>query len=184
MHSTLLGPATRPPHLGSRPRPGPGLSFGLIHPRPPPFTDVHSDRVRAVGGRWRTPVNAMKQCWKACWVQALASSNLASSATSDQAIHKPRSCDRPGLARLRSLNCSLIHSTHIGIKRPKVQAHASECYRGCGHPLGGSALIRQQYFVTEGLLAEVRRMTAERCDCRDHDGLSHTIKMRQSLLPR
>src|SRR5690348_2142214 len=25
-----------------------------------------------------------------------------------------------GLARLRSLICSLIHSTHIGIKRPKV----------------------------------------------------------------
>jgi hypothetical protein len=60
-------PTTRPPHLGSRPRPGPGLSFGLIHPRPPPFTDVHSDRVRAVGGRRRTPVNAMQQCWKACW---------------------------------------------------------------------------------------------------------------------
>jgi hypothetical protein len=81
MHSALLGPATRPPHLGSRPRPGPGLSFGLIHPRPPPFTDVHSDRVRAVGGRWRTPVNAMQQCWKACWGQPLRSSNLLSSAT-------------------------------------------------------------------------------------------------------
>ena len=74
-------PTTRPPHLGSRPRPGPGLSFGLIHPRPPPFTDVHSDRVRAVGGRRRTPVNAMQQCWKACWGQPLRSSNLLSSAT-------------------------------------------------------------------------------------------------------
>jgi hypothetical protein len=69
-------PTTRPPHLGSRPRPGPGLSFGLIHPRPPPFTDVHSDRVRAVGGRRRTPVNAVQQCW-----QPLRSSNLLSSAT-------------------------------------------------------------------------------------------------------
>src|SRR6188472_1011736 len=81
MHSALLGPATRPPHLGSRPRPGPGLSFGLIHPRPPPFTDVHSDRVRAVGGRWWTPVNAGQHCWKACWGQPLRSSNLLSSAT-------------------------------------------------------------------------------------------------------
>src|SRR6516162_11517776 len=32
-----------------------------------------------------------------------------------------------GPLRLRSLICSLIHSTHIGIKRLKVQAHASGC---------------------------------------------------------
>src|SRR5438876_4834916 len=32
-------------------------------------------------GRWRTPVNAGQHCWKACWGQPLASSNLASSAT-------------------------------------------------------------------------------------------------------
>jgi hypothetical protein len=88
-------------------------------------------------------MNAGAHTWKACWVQALASSNLASSATSDQAIHKPRSCVRPGLARLHSLICSLIYSTHIGIKRPKVQAHASECYRGCGRPLGVPALSDQ-----------------------------------------
>ena len=81
-------PAVRPPHLGSRPRPGPGLSSGLIHPRPPPFTDVHSDRVRAVGVRWRTLVNAMQHCWKACWGQPLRSSNLLSSAilTCDDAL--------------------------------------------------------------------------------------------------
>ena len=60
---------------------GPCLSFCLIHPRPGPFTDVHPDRVCAVRGRWRMPVNAGQHCWKACWVQALASSNLASSAT-------------------------------------------------------------------------------------------------------
>jgi hypothetical protein len=36
----------------------------------------------------------------------------------DQAIHKPRSFVQLGLARRRSLICSLIHSTHIGIKRP------------------------------------------------------------------
>jgi hypothetical protein len=36
-----------------------------------------------------------------------------------------------GLARLRSLICSLIYSTYIGIKCPKVQAQASECYRSC-----------------------------------------------------
>jgi len=32
-------------------------------------------------GRRRTPVNAGQHCWKACWGQPLASSNLASSAT-------------------------------------------------------------------------------------------------------
>ena len=47
------------------------------------------------------------------------------------------------LARLRSLICSLIHSTYIGIKHPQVQAHASECHRGCGRPLGVSALSDQ-----------------------------------------
>ena len=38
---------------------------------------------------------------------------------------------------------SLIHSAYVGIKRPKVQAHASGCYRGCGRPLGVSALSGQ-----------------------------------------
>jgi hypothetical protein len=82
------------------------------------------------------------QTWKACWGQPLRSSNLLSSATSDQAIHHAiMSTVRPG--KLRSLICSLIHSTHIDIKRPKVQAYASECYRGCGRPLGVSALSDQ-----------------------------------------
>ncbi len=119
------------------------LSSCLIHRRPAPFISGHPGRIRAGRARWRTVVNAGAHCWKACWVQALASSNLASSATFDQAIHKPRSCVRPGLARLHSLICSLIYSTHIGIKRPKVQAHASECYRGCGRPLGVPALSDQ-----------------------------------------
>src|SRR5262249_35359041 len=30
--------------------------------------------------------------------------------------------------------------------------------------------IRQLYFVTVGLLLQVRRMAVERCGCRDHDG--------------
>jgi hypothetical protein len=90
-----------------------------IHLRPAPFTDGHQGRVRARRGRWRTPVNTGQHCWKACWGQPLRSSNLLSSATSDQAIHKPRSCVWPGLARLRSLICSLIHYTYIGIKCPK-----------------------------------------------------------------
>jgi hypothetical protein len=67
----------------SRPWPGPGLSFGLIHPRTGPFTGGHPDRVRAARGRWRMPVNVMQHCWKACWGQPLAGSNLASSATAD-----------------------------------------------------------------------------------------------------
>ena len=44
------------------------LSFCLIHPRPGPFTSVRSDRVCAVRGPWRTPVNAGQHCWKACWL--------------------------------------------------------------------------------------------------------------------
>jgi len=79
-HAALLRPPTWPPDLGSRPWPVRGLSFGLIHPRTGPFTGGHPDRVRAARGRWRTPVNAMQHCWKACWGQPLASSNLASSA--------------------------------------------------------------------------------------------------------
>jgi hypothetical protein len=129
--STITGhcPASSWPGRRRPSAPGSGLSFGLIHSRPRPFTDVHPDRVCAVRGRWRPPVNAGQHCWKACWGQPLASSNLASSAVSDQAIHKLRSYVRPGLTRLRSLICSLIHSTHTGIKRPKMQAHTSECYR-------------------------------------------------------
>ena len=61
--------------------PARGLIFGLIHPRPGPFVVGREGHVCARRGRWRTMVNAGQQCWKACWVQALASSNLASSAT-------------------------------------------------------------------------------------------------------
>jgi hypothetical protein len=67
-------PSTGSGRHGS-PQTAPGLSFGLIHPRPPPFTGGHRDRVRAVGGRWRTPVNGGAQYSKACegaslpWVQ-------------------------------------------------------------------------------------------------------------------
>ena len=80
-HAALLHPATRPPHLDSRPWHGPGLSFGLIHPRTGTFTSGHPDYVRAARGRWRTPVNSVQHCWKACWGQPLRSSNLLSSAT-------------------------------------------------------------------------------------------------------
>jgi len=111
------------------------LSLCLIHPRPGPFTSVRSDRVCAVRGRWRTPVNAGQHCWKACWGQPLASSNLASSATSDQAIHELRSCVRAALARLRSLIRSLIHSTYIGIKRPKGVGARFWVPRPCSRPL-------------------------------------------------
>src|SRR5262249_11778674 len=73
------------------------LSSCLIRLRPAPFASVRSGHVLAGPGRWRTPVNTGQHCWKACWGQPLASSNLASSATSDQAIHKPRSCVGLGL---------------------------------------------------------------------------------------
>ena len=67
-----------------------------IHPRPASFTGVHPDRVRAVRGRWRTPVNTGQRCWKACWGQPLRSSNLLCSATltCDDALG---SCSRAAL---------------------------------------------------------------------------------------
>ena len=84
----------------------------------PGFAGVREDPSVTVSpghGRWRTPVNAGQHCWKACWGQPLRSSNLLSSATSDQAIHQAG--HEP--VRPRSLICGLFHSAHIGIKRPK-----------------------------------------------------------------
>jgi len=81
----------------------PGLSCGLIHQRPRPFADDHPARVHARRERWRTSVNAGQHCWKACWVQALASSNLASSAalTCDEASG---SCSRDVLRPKRMVS--------------------------------------------------------------------------------
>jgi hypothetical protein len=62
-----------------------------------------------------------------------SSSRSAAPQTRRSAVGRPAS----------GLSFCLIHSTHIGIKRPKVQAHASECHRGCGRPLGVSALSDQ-----------------------------------------
>jgi hypothetical protein len=72
-------------------------------------------------------------------------------------------------ARLRSLTCSLIHSTHIDIKRPKVQAHASECYRGCCHPLGVPALSDQ--------FAAVAVTMGERLGSDDANRSAHTCRV-------
>src|SRR5262249_9206555 len=53
-HAGLLRPATRPPHLGSRPGPGLGsVLVLLVHPRPGPFTSDRPHHVRAGHGRWR-----------------------------------------------------------------------------------------------------------------------------------
>jgi hypothetical protein len=120
-------------------------------------------------GRARPGVNARRTPGKGCWEQTLASSNLASSATPDQAIHKPRSCVRFGLVRLRSLICRLIHSTHIGIKRPKVQVHASECYRGCWRPLSVPALSDQ--------VAAVAVTMGERLGSDDAERSAHPCRM-------
>jgi hypothetical protein len=77
------GSPGRRARAASRParRRQPSLISSLIHPRPAPFTDGRHESVRAGHGRWRPPVNAGQHCWKACWGQPLASSNLASSAT-------------------------------------------------------------------------------------------------------
>jgi hypothetical protein len=37
-----------------------------VSPRPASFTGGHPNRVRAGGGRWRTPANVGQHCWKAC----------------------------------------------------------------------------------------------------------------------
>jgi hypothetical protein len=66
----------------------PCLSFCLIHLRPAPFTSDRLRHVLAGHGRWRPLANAGAHCWKACWGQPLRSSNLLSSATSDQAIRQ------------------------------------------------------------------------------------------------
>ena len=80
--------------------------------------------------------------WQACWGQPLRSSNLLSSATSDQAIHQAGHAFGPA-RKPRSLICSLIHSSHIGTKCPEVQAHASAGHRGCGRPLEAPVLSDQ-----------------------------------------
>ena len=65
---------------GTHSHPASWLSLCLIRCRPVPFTTDRPEHTRAVHGRSRPPVHAGQQSWKACWVQALASSNLASSA--------------------------------------------------------------------------------------------------------
>jgi hypothetical protein len=55
------------------------LSQFLSHS--PPSAAVHQRPPRPSSGRSRTVADAGQHCWKACWLQALASSNLASSAT-------------------------------------------------------------------------------------------------------
>jgi hypothetical protein len=62
-------------------RPDSCLSLCLIRRRPRPFACVRAVRIAAVHELWRTLVNAGQHCWKACWVQPLASSNPPSSAT-------------------------------------------------------------------------------------------------------
>src|SRR6516225_9258172 len=59
----------------------PGRSWRRTVLRNRYHVEVHPDRVYAVRGRWRTPVNAGQHCWKACWGQPLRSSNPLSSAT-------------------------------------------------------------------------------------------------------
>jgi len=149
----------------------PCLSFCLIHPRPGPFTDFHPVRVCAVRERWRTPVNAMQHCWKACWGQPLRSSNLLSSATPDQPIHPAGH----GHVRLCSLICSLIHSTHIGPKRPKgagarfwMLSRLWPPTRATG-PVGPSAVTGHRvkvHRVTSGALGSIsprQRTRSSRC---------------------
>jgi len=63
---------------------------GAIHQRPPRSCSGRSRTVADAGERWPALLESVLG-------QPLASSNLASSATSDQAIHKPRSCFGLGL---------------------------------------------------------------------------------------
>jgi hypothetical protein len=75
----LMATSRRP--TGARlPAARPWLSLCLIRPRPQLFNSVLARGIMAGHVRPQTRVNAGQQCRKACWVQALASSNLASSA--------------------------------------------------------------------------------------------------------
>jgi hypothetical protein len=104
---------TRPcvPATPSETAAGPGLSSGLNSSPSAAVAGGHRDRVCAVRERWRTPVNARQHCWKACWGQPLRSSNLLSSATSDQAIHEAGSCVRLGLR-----GCAVSYRRHRRLK--------------------------------------------------------------------
>ena len=89
----------------------------LIHLRPAPFIGDRPGRIRARHGRWRTPVNACAHCWKACWGQPLASSNLASSArlSCDDAF-RPGSPAVPSPERMSHFLSQLTprHMSHSG----------------------------------------------------------------------
>src|SRR5215472_4929401 len=109
-----------------------GSAWSQMWSHSPGFAGVRQDPSVTVSpgrGRWRTPVNAGQHCWKACWGQPLASSNLASSATSDQAIHQVGHAF--GLD-LQGCVVSFVVSfiLRISVQNvPKVQAQASECYQ-------------------------------------------------------
>jgi hypothetical protein len=68
-----------------------GLSSGLIHLCPRPFSCGRTGRIMAARGLWRPLVNAGAHCWKACWGQPLKSSNLLSSAKPDLTLWGPGS---------------------------------------------------------------------------------------------
>jgi hypothetical protein len=81
---------------------------GTVH-RCSPGSCLRSSRTAADAGERRPTL------LESVLGQPLRSSNLLSSATPDQPIHPAGH----GHVRLCSLICSLIHSTHIGIKCPK-----------------------------------------------------------------
>ena len=108
-------------------------AFCLIHPRPGPFTSGRHGRVRAGRGRRRTPVNAGQHCWKACWVQALAGSNPASSATltcANALCRRRAGCGRTGTW----LSLWPRHTPFLAVWPGQRRVHDSAC---SGGPRGG-----------------------------------------------
>src|SRR5262245_142283 len=128
-----------------------GLSFGLIHPRPPPFTSVRGPPVRAGHGRRRTVVNSGAQYSKACegaslpWVQIpppppLTCKNVRLSG------RQPGPWCSPGLIYWSQLRVVGGHTA--GISRgccawsPRPRTGLNEGERRCARPGGLHATVQ------------------------------------------
>jgi hypothetical protein len=119
------------------------LIRSLIHLCPQPFIGGHEDHVCAGpdgGEPSRTPTS-------------IVGKRVGGNPSRVRISHPPppltRQYTSPGQAFGLGLpGCAVslqphFHSTYIGIKRPRAQAHSSECYRGRGRPLAVPALSEQ-----------------------------------------